>query len=45
MEGKVTNVKTDDFSVLKESIINSQFFDGSVYFSAGKNGIYSFDVE
>ncbi|MBO4698485.1 hypothetical protein J5690_02610 [bacterium] len=44
-EGKVTNVKTDDFSVLKESIINSQFFDGSVYFSAGKNGIYSFDVE
>ena len=44
-EGKVTNVKTDDFSVLKESIINSQFFDGSVYFSAGKNGIYSFDVK
>ena len=44
-EGKVTNVKTNDFPALKESIRNSQFFDGTVYFSAGINGIISFDVK
>ena len=44
-EGKVTSVKTNDFPALKESIINSQFFDGTVYFSAGINGIISFDVK
>lgn len=45
LEGKVTSVKTNDFPALKESIRNSQFFDGSVYFSAGINGILSLDVK
>lgn len=44
-EGKVTSVKTDDFPTLKEMINNSQLFDGLVYFSAGKNGLVSFDVK
>ena len=44
-EGKVTNVKTNDFPALKESIRNSQFFDGTVYFSAEINGILSLDVK
>ena len=44
-EGKVTTAQTDDIPGFKEHISNSQFFDGTVYFSAGINGILSFDVK